>query len=366
MIEAICSPRAGPRLARAHAWLDRRAGRGGEEILVVAQPDAARDLLREAAQRRGAAFGWHRSTLGRVAAALAAPALCERALVPVGALAAEAVAARVVHEQGSRAALGRYMGVRDGPGLPRALARTLAELRLANADPDALGAVAPELALLLGAYAESLARSGLADRALVLGLAAGAARDASFRHPLLGLPTLLLDVAVPHAAERALVAALLARAPEGLVTLPQGDLPALAQLRALGIEPELPAAEAGTALASLQHGLFEKREVAERAAGEDLEILSAPGESRECVEIARRLLRLAGAGVRFDRMAILLRSPEEYRPHLEDALGRAGIPAHFAAGVVRPDPTGRAFVALLACAAEDLSAGRFAEYLSLG
>jgi RecB family exonuclease len=42
------------------------------------------------------------------------------------------------------------------------------------------------------------------------------------------------------------------------------------------------------------------------------------------------------------------------------------VPAHFARGAVRPDPAGRAFVALLACAAESLSARRFAEYLSLG
>jgi hypothetical protein len=65
-------------------------------------------------------------------------------------------------------------------------------------------------------------------------------------------------------------------------------------------------------------------------------------------------------------MAILLRSPEHYRAHLEEALGRAGIPTHFAQGTRLPDPAGRAFLALLACAAEELSARRFAEYLSLG
>jgi len=292
--------------------------------------------------------------------------LCERALVPIGALAAEAVATRVVHELGRRGGLGRYASVGDGPGLPRAVARTLEELRLSKLEPEALGGVAAELVDLLRAYEEALARAGLADRARVLELAVRAARDASFRHPLLGLPTLLLDVPIPHAAERDLVEALLARAPAGLVTLPTGDGRALAHLRAIGLEPEAPAPESAGALASLQANLFEKRAAALRAPGEEVEILSAPGESRECVEIARRLLRLARAGVPFDRMAILLRSPEEYRPHLEDALGRAAIPAHFAAGVVRPDPAGRAFVALLACAAEHLSARRFAEYLSLG
>jgi RecB family exonuclease len=47
-------------------------------------------------------------------------------------------------------------------------------------------------------------------------------------------------------------------------------------------------------------------------------------------------------------------------------LRRAGIPAFFSSGTSRPDPTGRAFLALLACADEKLSAKRFAEYLSLG
>jgi ATP-dependent helicase/nuclease subunit B len=95
-------------------------------------------------------------------------------------------------------------------------------------------------------------------------------------------------------------------------------------------------------------------------------VFSAPGEGRECVEIARRVLSLARRGIPFDRIAVLLRSPEGYRANLEEALNRADIPAHFARAAVRPDPTGRAFCALLKCAAEGLSARRFAEYLSLG
>ena len=63
---------------------------------------------------------------------------------------------------------------------------------------------------------------------------------------------------------------------------------------------------------------------------------------------------------------MLLRSPDGYRAYLEEAFNRAGIPAHFARGAVRPDPAGRAFCSLLKCAADGLSARRFAEYLSLG
>ena len=52
-------------------------------------------------------------------------------------------------------------------------------------------------------------------------------------------------------------------------------------------------------------------------------------------------------------------------PYLEEALDRAAFPASFARGATRPEPGGRALLALLACAAEHLSARRYAEYLSL-
>ena len=71
----FASPRAAERIARARAWLALASAEGGAELLVVAAgPDAGRDLLREAARERGASFGWHRATLARLAASLAAPA----------------------------------------------------------------------------------------------------------------------------------------------------------------------------------------------------------------------------------------------------------------------------------------------------
>ena len=102
-----------------------------------------------------------------------------------------------------------------------------------------------------------------------------------------------------------------------------------------------------------------------RQLDDEVVVFSAPGESRECVEVVRRALALTREGIAFDRMAVLLRSPQEYRSHLEEAFARADVPVYFARGAVRPDPAGRAFHALLSCAAENLSARRFAEYLSL-
>ena len=99
---------------------------------------------------------------------------------------------------------------------------------------------------------------------------------------------------------------------------------------------------------------------------DEVSLFSAPGESRECVEIARLVQKEAAAGVPFDRMAVVLRSPQVYSGLLETALRRAGVEAWFVRGTRAPDPAGRAFLALLACAAEQLSARRFSEYLSLG
>ncbi len=94
-------------------------------------------------------------------------------------------------------------------------------------------------------------------------------------------------------------------------------------------------------------------------------ILSAPDEGLECQEVARQLLRAAEQGTRWENMAVLLRQPEVYRASLQSALRRARIPAFFAETARLPNAQGRALLSLLECARENLSAQRFAEYLSL-
>ena len=115
----------------------------------------------------------------------------------------------------------------------------------------------------------------------------------------------------------------------------------------------------------LQEHLFESSEPPRSALDDSVTISSAPGESRECVEIVRAIQAQAERGVAFDQIAVLLHAPGQYVAHLQEALRRAEIPAYYAAGTRRPEPGGRALLALLACAAEKLSARRFAEYLSL-
>ncbi len=95
--QLLTSAASWPRLEAAQQWLRGRAP-GSRALVVAATQDAASELVRAAALASGAAFGWQRFTLGRLAAVVAADALAARGLSPLSALGVEAVCARVVHQ----------------------------------------------------------------------------------------------------------------------------------------------------------------------------------------------------------------------------------------------------------------------------
>ena len=372
----IVSASAETRLFEARRRLDARDA--AEDVLVLGQTLAApHDLLLAAAVARGPLMGWRRTTLDLLAVELAAPRLARSGRAPGLGSTRDAIVARALGPLGP-AALGRLALVADTPGFVRSVGAALEDLAMAGIGSQALAVYDPELARSLAAVDAEWEAAGLASRARVHEAATEAAADPGFRHFWLDLPLVVLDVRVRTIAEADLIAALAARAPEAWITVPAGDVRTLGLLGRRGLAPGAPegsadpapgsAAAGDTALARVRTRLFRSTDGVSEPAPEDgtLTIFSAPGESRECVEIARRLADLAAGGTAFDRAAILLRQPADYRPHLEEALGRAGIPAWFAAGVRRPDPAGRAFLALLRCRAEDYSARRFAEYLSIG
>lgn len=371
----MVAPCAADRLAAALEWLAALAP-GAEALVVAANWDAADDLLRELAASRGALFGIHRLTFNLLAGLIAAPELAAARLVPAGGLAAEAVAARAVYRIAAAGRLGHFEPVGERPGFAGAVARTLEELRLAAVVPgpalEALERVGAPLSTLLAQFEAELREGSLTDRAGVIAAATaamrrGAGADAPAPR-FAGLPTLLLDLDLASRAERDFIAALAARAPQILATVPAGDGRSARLVRdALGASAgagRAPAA-APNSLARLQAHLFSSSAPEPAPLEDTVTILSAPGEGRECVEVARQIQAEARAGVPFDRVAILLHSPAQYTAHLEEALRRAGIAAYFARGAARPEPGGRALLVLLACAAEKLSARRWAEYLSL-
>ena len=334
-------------------------------LIVGASRGAADDLARQVAASGTATFGVQCLSLTQLAARTAAVALAAEGLAPGTMLGAEAVAARAVFDAREAGTLDYFEPVAGTPGFPRALARTVHELRLAAVGRDALGGLplaGPDLRTLLRGVEDAFDAAGAADRARLFGTAASLLRQ----RPIVD-SVILLDVPVEHRSTRALVAALLTGATRSLATVPHGDAAALAALVALGGVVDVRQETGVTSLARLRRFLFNDTEPP--PAGDldtSLELFSAPGEGRECVEIARRILAEARAGVRFDEIAIFVRSPHSYVGLLEHALHRAGVAAWFDRGTRRPHPAGRAFLSLLACAAEHLSATRFAEYLSLG
>jgi ATP-dependent helicase/nuclease subunit B len=84
------------RIWRPRAWLESR-GQAEEVLVVGATLDAANELARRVAKEKSVAFGWHRITLPQLAAAVAAPVLATRGLVPLSRLGTVAVVTRLVH-----------------------------------------------------------------------------------------------------------------------------------------------------------------------------------------------------------------------------------------------------------------------------
>jgi CRISPR/Cas system-associated exonuclease Cas4 (RecB family) len=383
VIRVVESASAAERIEAAQSFLQSLSP--GEEVVVIgASREAADDLVRRVSAIGAATFGLHRVSLTQLAARMAAGEMARAGAAPASALGAEALAARVVFEALAAGALGYFAPVARFPGFARALASTLGELRLARIGPEALGDVGRaghDVGDLLARFEAALDRGALADRPRLFDLAV-AAIERGAPLPMTRLPLVLLDVPIATLAEQRFLAALLALSPAALATVPAGDDSTLRELEALGGRREpgsrrvtaqgdrAPAARDTSgdpsALAYLRAYLFSEAAPAMPAGADEALFFSAPGEGREAVEIARRIVEAAREGTPFDRMAVLLRAPQVYSALFETALARAGVPAYFARGARRPDPAGRALLLLVDCALEKLSARRFAEYLSLG
>jgi ATP-dependent helicase/nuclease subunit B len=342
-------------LQRAAAFLREKPEHA--EILVVAPTRAAAHELAARAFPSGCQ-GVHALTLTQLAAHLAAQPMGRLALAPISRLGIEALAARIVHAAATANRLPYFAPVAQTPGFARALAKTITELRLQNATPPG------DLAHLLHLYEQELEQRFVADLPLLLRLAIQEA--ASSDHRFTRLPLVLLGLAIESATHAQLLATLAQRSPNVLATATTGDHAIPSLERILGVPAEnIDTAPPTATLDRVRTWLFSSDPPPTAAPDPEL-LFSAPGESFECVEIARRIRALAECGTPFDRIAILLRNVDPYQPLVEEALRRAGIDQYVSRGAARPDPAGRAFLALLACASEGCSASRFAEYLSLG
>ena len=365
MITASQSGSAGVRLREARRFLDQFEP-GAEVLLLGASRGSVDDLARAIAREKGAMFGLHRLSFTQLAARLAIIELASHDRAPTTTLGHEAVATRAAFEARRTDALQYFAPVSQTPGFPKALARTLLDLRLASVasgDLTRLPRSGTDLAALLERVDILLDEAGASDRAALFETATRALGS-----PVTGWPTmplLLLDVPFASEIEAQFLWALIQQSSQVLITVPAGDIAAVSQLEKRGVRVEIIEEVEPNDLTQLSRYLFSKDPPPQRKRTGELVWFSAPGEGRECVEIARRILEEARRGIRFDEMAIVIRSTHQYVGLLEHALDRAGVPAYFDRGTRRPDPTGRAFLAILTCATENFSAKRFAEYLSL-
>ncbi|HEX6803615.1 MAG TPA: hypothetical protein VF133_08045, partial [Terriglobales bacterium] len=366
MLHVFESGCAAERLTAAREFL-AEVSTSADVIVVGNSRDSADDLVRCVSMGSPATLGLHRFSMLQLAVRFAAPEMARWSLAPSTPLGTEALAARVTFEVMQRGELNHFAPVGARPGFAPALAASIHELRACGVTASALeqlGNAGIDLARLLREFEAQLSSIGLVDRSALFGMATSAVKSRT--DSLVGVPIVLLDVAIQGCAEREFIATLCSCTPRTLATVPAGDERTLSALGKIQSERNSAPLNSETSLQRLQNYVFSDLPSDSYPKDGQVCLFSAPGEGRECVEIARRLLDEAKNGVAFDEMAILVRTPGTYAPLLEAALGRAGIPAYFARGTSRPDPAGRAFVVLLACAVEGFSAKRFAEYLSLG
>ena len=312
MAIAIRSASASIRLHEARKFLDTFSP-GTEVLLLGASRGAVDDLARTIAMEKGATFGLHRLSFTQLAARLAAAELAANGHAPSSALGYEAVAARAAFEANKDEALDYFSPVSSTPGFPKALARTLQELRLAGVTTGPLAGLlrsGPDLSDLLDRVETLMAEAGASDRASLFATAAKALKSSDTAWP--SMPVLLLDVPFESEAEAEFLWTLIKGSPKALVTVPDGDMRTIAQLEKRGVELQRREPDGDTDLTRLARHLFSAEPPPERERSGELVWFSAPGEGRECVEIARRILKEAANDIRFDEIAILIRSPQHY------------------------------------------------------
>jgi len=311
----------------AHRFLRDQAG---NEVLVVAMERAAADdVVRSLG---GSHLGIHRFSLRQLISTLSADVLADLGSRPLTVLSSQALAAHII----DKSELTYYAPISRTPGFAAALVETVTRIRLNSQQPPG-----GDLSRLTSAYERALVENALSDSAMQVKAAIEGVQFG--KNHLVGQPVLLLDVRPASVLEQQFIRELTRRA---AVT---------ESLTADGTN-----GQSKTALEAIQQQLFAET-MTVPVSPEGVEFLSAAGESLECLEIARRIFE---SGIPLDQCAILLRHPARYQALVEDALRRAGIPAWFTHGVVRPESSGRSFLALLHCAEESLTASRFAEYLS--
>ena len=236
-IRLVESAAAELRLVEARAFIHDRIARG-PLWLVGPSRGSVDDLARSVARECGATIGLHRFSVTQLAARLAAASLADARLAPATYLGSEAVAARAVFETQRAGSLDYFGPVAATPGFPRALARTLQELRMAHVAADDLAALplgGADLSALLQAFEQQFVQASATDRATLFAAATAAVQSGGGA----SVPLVLLDVGFESEVEFEFLRALIRASPDVLITVPFGDVQALQRLESIGVTAQV-------------------------------------------------------------------------------------------------------------------------------
>ena len=166
-LTVYASPSAQARL-EGRAGLARSSPPPSHHHHLGASRGAADDFARLLAASAPSTFGISRFSLTQFAARTAIVSLARKGATPSTTLVTEAIATRAAFDAAQSQTLAYFGPVAFAPGFPRALARTLGELRgagLAIEDIGPVPLVGPDLAHLLDHFERAIRDARASDRA---------------------------------------------------------------------------------------------------------------------------------------------------------------------------------------------------------
>src|SRR5262249_31795109 len=150
---------------------------------------------------------------------------------------------------------------------PRALARTLRELRFArvtSVDLATLPLGGHDLSVLLDRFEREFALASATDRTTLFACATRVVLTGNRANAIVGLPLVFLDVPFDSQAEFDFGKALRAAAANAIVTVPFGELQTLDRLETVGYRPEVLEQRGDTDPVALRRHLFASSRPPER------------------------------------------------------------------------------------------------------
>ena len=303
---------------------------GAPVVVLVGSNVLALDLRRRLAERLPL-WDVRFLTFRELAAALGAERMRARGRRPLPPLGESQLVAKVIRE----GVTGYFDPVANLPGFARTTASSIKDLKEAGIGPQLLtrlpGAKLGAFRGFFDGYQAALEAAGFYDEADLYVEAAEHAEDVEW---VAGAAFITYGFYDLTGLQRRLVQVLGGRARSSAALVPAEPGAAFEYCEPL-IEWFIAAGYARSASSSAETlaGRLFGPATGKPAATHEVRVLSAPGEPREAREVVRQIVELAGQGVAFDEIGVLLRHGDAYSRVLRDALERCGVPYFMSGGV---------------------------------